>query len=666
MKNTIFKNIGRAFSASLIMLLAVSVVLVSCKDDEDETTTVMLNSFGPVGVEHGQTLKFIGLNLDRVSSIILPGIEIPASAFATKTSRLVEITVPQEAEAGLVVLKTPDGDITTKTPLNFKVPVVLTSITAEARPGAEISIKGSLVNWIEEIIFNDGISVTEFISKSTTELKVKVPDNAQTGFLIFRSGGTDPESFASTEELKVTLPAVTDIAPASVRHTGAITLTGTNLDLVTSLVFAGDKTVTAFESKSATQIVVNVPAGTLKGKLTLKQTSPVDVVTTQEVTIILPAGTAITPKPAKPGVDNLTITGTNLDLVKQLNLPTSGPVLAGNFISHSATEIVLAVPLGTKSGGITYTTIHDYSNNLGVTIIVPAPGPLPLNITMFDETTAPGGGDWSWNKVVSDNANTEQFFSGDLSWKFETNNGGGLSVGGMSPLDVTGMDYFSFAVYGGPGTGGKQIAAILNDNWSDYNAVVLVEGQWTSYQIPLTDYGSTNLTQVVRFALKVEGMPASTIYVDRVGFEPAGPPPLLIELYDETLAPGGGDWSWNTVVSDRLNTEQSYAGDVSWKYETTSGGGLSAGGITAIDASGATNFTFSVYGGAGTAGQKLAVILNDNWTDYNAVDLVEGQWTTFKIELSNYPTIDATKIVRFAFKVESTSSVIYVDRVGFD
>ncbi len=53
--------------------------------------------------------------------------------------------------------------------------------------------------------------------------------------------------------------------------------------------------------------------------------------------------------------------------------------------------------------------------------------------------------------------------------------------------------------------------------------MALVEGQWTSYQIELSKYPTTNLTQVVRFALKAEGMAASTIYVDRVGFEKKGP-----------------------------------------------------------------------------------------------------------------------------------------------
>ncbi len=242
-----------------------------------------------------------------------------------------------------------------------------------------------------------------------------------------------------------------------------------------------------------------------------------------------------------------------------------------------------------------------------------------------------------------------------------------MSVGGMTAIDASTTEVFSFSIFGGAGTDGRQVAAILNDNWADYNSVTLKEGQWTSYQVELSKYPSTDKTKIVRFAFKVEGTPTSTIYVDRVGFEPKGPPPLLVELFDETFAAGGGDWSWDKATSDPASTEQSYTGDKSWKYSTTNTGGVSEGGITAVDASAATHFSFAIYGGPGSAG-KIACILNDNWGDYNTVDVVEGQWTEFKVDLTKYPTTDLTKIIRFAFKVDNgnASSTVYVDRVGFD
>jgi hypothetical protein len=666
-------NYMRGLLATTIILLMGSSFFSSCNDEEEKNTKIVLNSFGPAGVKHGDMIKFIGLNLDKVTSIVLPGVEVNANEFATRSSNLIELTVPQSAEAGKVILKTPEGDIETKTPLDFEVPVVISSITPEARPGANISIKGTLVNWIEEVTFSDEIVVTEFVSKTLNEVVVKVPIEAQTGFLIFGTGGTEPLSFASDEELIVTLPAVTSINPEAVRHTSNLSITGTDLDLVTSIVFQGDLTVTNFVSQSSTEIVVAVPAGALKGRLTLKQASPVDVVTTQELKIILPIGTAVAPKPAVPGTDNITITGTDLDLVAELTLPSAPTIPATSFISQSTTQIVLAVPVGAKSGGIAYKTIHGYSNNLGVSLIIPAPGPTPLAITLYDETMAPGGGDWSWDAVSSDPASTEQFYSGDVSWKYETNNGGGASSGGMNPVDVSGQGVFVFSLYGGPGTEGAQVAAILGDDsgdeWGSYNTVTLKEGKWTEYRIPLTSYATVNLTQVKRWILKVEGITSSTIYVDRVGFDPAGPPPLSIVLYDDTMAPGGGDWSWNKVVSDPANAEQVYSGNVSWKFETNDNGGVSSGGITALNASGTTYFSFSVYGGPGTNGKQIACILNDNWNgdNYNSVALVEGQWTAFKIPITDYPDVDFNAIVRWALKVEGMpASVIYVDRIGFE
>ena len=670
--NTKILNYTKGLLLTMLILLSSNFFLASCDDDE-ENTNVVLNSFGPVGVKHGETIQFIGLNLDKVTAIVLPGVEVGASAFASKSSRLIEIVVPEAAEAGKIILKTPNGDIETKTPLDFEVPVVISSITPEAKPGTNITIKGSLVNWIEEVTFNDGVTTTEFVSKSTNEVVVKVPFEAQTGFLIFSTGGTEPLTFASDAELVVTLPTVTSISPASIKHVDNLTITGTALDLVTSVLFTGDAEVTTFVSQSESELVLSVPAQALKGKLILKQASPIDIVTSDEITIILPTGTDVAPKPAVPGTDKITITGTNLDLIAELILPTlEQPIPASTFTTHTATQIVLAVPIGTKSGGIQYTTIHGYTDNLGVNVIVPGAGPPPLALTLYDDQFFYGGQDWSWGASSSNAASTEQFYSGTKSWKHVTAGGdGGAKAGNMTGVNATGMGVFVFSLYGGPGTEGKQVAAILGsdggDKWDSYNSVTLAEGKWTEYRLNLSSYPTVNLANISIFLFKVESANNAALYVDRVGFDPAGPPPLAITMYDEAMAPGGGDWSWEKVVSDPTNTEQPYTGDVSWKFQTNNSGGVSSGGITALDASGATYFSFSVYGGPGTNGKQIACILNDNWNNNNTVTLVEGEWTDFKIPIADYPDVDMSAIVRWALKVEGmASSVIYVDRVGFE
>lgn len=652
--------------ALLIILAGMAVYVSSCNEDEVNSGEVVLLSFGPSGVHHGDEITFYGQNLDKVSEIIFkPAVSVPKSSFASATSSRINIIVPDAAEAGKVILKTPDGEIESKTILNFEVPVVISSITAEAKPGTNITIKGDKINWIERVTFASDLVLEKeaFVSQSLTELVVTVPIEAQTGFLIFATGGTEPLTFGSEEQLIVTLPSVTAINPSSAKHTQTITLEGTDLDLVTSVTFTGDTEIDAedFVNQSATAIRLVVPATALKGKLTLKQLSPVEVITTGELTIILPAGIAVSPSPAKPGIDDITITGTNLDLVAELGLPGSGTILATAFKSHSATEIVLTLPDGTKSGGITYKTIHGYSNNLGVTVRIPAPGPAPLPITLYDETIAPGGGDWSWNQVTSNPASTEQFYSGDVSWKYETTNDGGLSAGGITAVDASAQQVFTFALYGGPGTDGAEVAAILNDNWSDFNSVILEEGKWTEYQIPLSNYPTTNLASIVRFALKVNDQSSSIIYADRVGFGAAGPPPLDYYIYNDALQNSWQEWGgWDLVSKDFASEEEVFKGTKSIKAVYSGQyGAIQFGRGTAIDITGYSKLTFRVYA---SAAQNFMVQLNDNGDNY--LSIPQG-WSEVSLTIATMVgNTSAVGELRLKNNNANTPVTIYFDEIG--
>jgi len=651
---------------ALALLFGGLFFMWSCEEEEKSTEVVLL-SFGPAGVHHGDEITFFGQNLDQVSSIVFtPNVEIDRNSFNSVTSDRIFVTVPETAEAGKIILKTPQGDIESRTILNFEVPVVIKTITGEVRPGAQLTITGDKLNWIESITFPSDIIVNrkDFDSQTLTQLVVTVPMEAQTGFLIFSSGGTKPLTFGTEEQVVITLPAVTAISPASIRHTGELTITGTNLDLVTSIVFGGDTEVAKneFVSQSATEIKLAVPATAVKGKLTLKQASPVTVTTVTDLVIILPVGTVSSPSPATPGVDDLTITGTDLDLVAELGLPGSGAVPAASFKAHSATQIVIAVPAGTKSGGITYKTIHGYSNNLGVTVRVPAPGPPPLPITLYDDEIAGGGGDQSWQGVVSDRVSTEQFYSGDVSWKYETTTGGGVSGGGISPVDVTAQEVFTFALYGGPGTDGLAVAAILNDNWDDYNSVVLVEGEWTEYQIPLSEYPTTGLNAIVRFAFKVENEPSSVIYVDRVGFGAAGPAPLDYYIYDDQLQNNWEEYNgWDIASKDFANEEEVFKGSKAIKAVYSGQyGAIQIGRGSPFDMSDYTTLTFRVYA---SAAQQLIVALNPDGAD-NYLNIPQG-WSEVSLPIGTMNgNTAAVSDLRLKNNNTSLPTTIYFDEIG--
>jgi len=256
------------------VILSLGLAL-SCKKDNTNgaDNQVVLNSFGPTGSRIGDTLRFIGNNLDKVTAIKFTGDSAGATIlqkdFKMQTSAEIRVIVPAAAEKGYVTLKTPDGNIVTKTQLNLSVAPTITTITKQAKHGDNITLTGNFLNWVNRVTFEGGTAVNNFVSQSMTQLVVKVPADAKDGPLQVKYGGTDSLEIETADTLRLLMPAVTSMTPNPVDTSANLTITGTNLDLVSSIKFTGVTTpVTNFVSQSPTQLVVVVPPSALRGKLT--------------------------------------------------------------------------------------------------------------------------------------------------------------------------------------------------------------------------------------------------------------------------------------------------------------------------------------------------------------------------------------------------------------
>ena len=364
MKNNRYIN-NRAL-AFILSMMVIGMTVISCGEEAEvdapvigDPSSISVLSFGPSNIVAGEVLTFIGTNLDKVTGIVLPG-DMAITSFDTHTSTKIAFVLPEDVPDGLVTVQTTEGDFTTTTELGIGRPIEVTSFSpATVRPGESVTLTGDFLNLVQSVTFSSGkvVLAADFTSASKTSLELVVPVDAQTGLVTVsytpEQTWKDEQVVESDVELGVVLPAVTAINPTPIKPGETLTLTGTNLDLATKILFAsGDIIESAdFGSVSATTIEVTAPATAQDGILTLTAASFVEV-ETSAITIVVPTITNTAPTTLALNED-VTITGTDLDLVTSINFSDGSSVGSGDFVSQSATEIVVTVTSTATDGAMT-------------------------------------------------------------------------------------------------------------------------------------------------------------------------------------------------------------------------------------------------------------------------------------------------------------------------
>jgi hypothetical protein len=419
---------------SLMFLVMSFGMITSCeKDDNVNSGQVQLLSFGPTGAMHGDTLSFIGNNLNKVTDIAFTGVTVAKAAFVKQSDEVIMVVVPKEAERGYVTLKTPDGDIMSKTRLNLEVVVKVTALPAQARPGDNITITGEYLNWVTNIKFGKDkwVDSIAFVSATLNQLVVKVPQDAQSGPLVIYYGGTakPPTEFETATSLNVTLPAITALAPNPAVREQNLTITGTNLDLVKGVLFKGKaQPDTVFVSRSATQLVIKIPKEANKGKVTLVAYSLLQV--------------------------------------------------------ESATSLLFVGDL---------------------------PDLAPLGYAFYIDNLTNGWQDWGWNRTA-DYVNTENVRDGAASIKMEyTGQWGGLKFANGS-VSTAPYNEITFSIYGTPGTNGKKIN-VAPSGGSTYT-LTIEEGKWVEYKLTKAQLG--NPATITELMFQNQDW-TGKVYIDHVG-----------------------------------------------------------------------------------------------------------------------------------------------------
>lgn len=318
------------------------------------TEPIGLDKVTPASVKPGTELAIDGEYLNLIKEIIFAdNVVVLQEDFVSQSRKQIKLVVPFEAQSGKIIIS--DGaEIPNWIYSDDELDVILPSVEAPLdlsakKPGDEIVVKGTNLDLATVVKMPNGDEV-EFVYANTEEvgetLTFTLPDNASDGAVVMIPASGVEVAIAT---IGMALPEKVVATPAEeLRGGDIITLTGVNMELVTTVTFPGVAEAVEPVSKNAMEVKVEMPAAAISGELLLNTASGTSVpvaIVTQKPEFMGFASDAVS-----LGSD-VTIKGKNLDLVAKV-IYTGGAEV--EVTPASATELTVEMPTtGSESGVLT-------------------------------------------------------------------------------------------------------------------------------------------------------------------------------------------------------------------------------------------------------------------------------------------------------------------------
>lgn len=409
-------KVYRKISVLALAALVVTTGFTSCSEDDLDTNQynksgVNILAFGPMPITRGETMRVTGTRLNSVKEVLFPegnqkltpATTYIAGDFTVQNAEEMTVTIPDQCVPGKLRMVLNNGDtIVSRSNITFAEDIKVSSFSPTSiHPGDVLTIKGEYVWNIGQIMFFDHVTVDaeEFLKNTRNEIQVRVPMEAKPGEIAFNDGSDGADNTA-IGNLAVDVAKATGISNATPEFGESVTITGENLDLVTSIDFPAVKEVSYKIANDGKSIMVTVPTNTVSGTITMTTASGL----TTSVDITMPLATleeAEGLKDVKVG-QTITMKGDKLDRITQLILPAiEQPLQKGEF-TQSATEISFVVPEGMGDGKVILVQHENYSIE-------------SFKIAMYSE--APETTIWAGNFVIGNwNAGMQELAWGKYDW----------------------------------------------------------------------------------------------------------------------------------------------------------------------------------------------------------------------------------------------------------
>ena len=236
-----------------------------------------VDALGNITAKAGETITVTGSYFNVVADITIQGVSAADIKIANDGTG-IKFTLPAEAPSGDIVLVCKSG---VEVPVGTLTTVKPTECSAGLEPvkaGQVLTITGKDMDLVTGVIFSNVANPVTEIQVTADYVVVTIPETAQESMSLLMANG-------ETVDVPFTLvkPTVTGYDNATVSAGGALTIQGTDLDLVKKVQFGESDVVEVEGTPSA--ITLTVPMNATSGAPTLTLANGTTVANVPEISI---------------------------------------------------------------------------------------------------------------------------------------------------------------------------------------------------------------------------------------------------------------------------------------------------------------------------------------------------------------------------------------------
>lgn len=228
----------------------------------------------------GERLSINGTALNLVDYVRFEGAEVPSAALAeddkepfnvNENGTNLTLTLPAEAASGTVELVLRSGvTVTASQHFEVVVPTDITVTTSRIKAGNALALSGNDLDLVTSLSFpsnEEGTTIDggEFTVAANSLTLNTVPETAIDGNLSLNMANGMSVAVPYT----LVKPTVTSYSANPVNAGETLTLTGTDLDLVTGVSIGGGSTATPIEGSTESNLTITVPMDSQSGPVSL-------------------------------------------------------------------------------------------------------------------------------------------------------------------------------------------------------------------------------------------------------------------------------------------------------------------------------------------------------------------------------------------------------------